>query len=213
VLNALIWGQRSSGAVPFSTFFVLCFLWFGISVPLVFVGSYFGSKAEPGAEPVRTNKIPRQVPEQVWYMSAPVTILVGGVLPFGAVFIELFFILTSMWLHQFYYVFGFLLVVLLILAVTCAEIAVVLCYFQLCSEDYHWWWRAFLTSGSSALYLFGYATFYFFTKLDITKAVSAALYFGYMFLFSYAFFVVTGTIGFAASLLFVRTIYASVKID
>jgi transmembrane 9 superfamily protein 2/4 len=26
--------------------------------------------------------------------------LVGGVLPFGAVFIELFFILTSMWLQQ-----------------------------------------------------------------------------------------------------------------
>lgn len=26
--------------------------------------------------------------------------MVGGVLPFGAVFIELFFILTSMWLHQ-----------------------------------------------------------------------------------------------------------------
>ncbi len=213
VLNTLIWGQRSSGAVPFGTLFVLFFLWFGISVPLVFVGSYFGSKVEPPADPVRTNKIPRQVPEQPWYMSAPVTVLVGGILPFGAVFIELFFILTSMWLHQFYYVFGFLLIVLLILAVTCAEIAVVLVYFQLCAEDYNWWWRAFFTPGSSALYLFGYATFYFFTKLDITKGVSAALYFGYMFLFSYAFFVVTGTVGFLASLWFVRSIYASVKID
>jgi transmembrane 9 superfamily protein 2/4 len=126
VLNALIWGQRSSGAVPFGTFFVLCFLWFGVSVPLVFVGAYFGARADVAPDPVRTNKIPRQVPEQPWYLSAPVTILVGGILPFGAVFIELFFILTSMWLHQFYYVFGFLLVVLLILAVTCAEIAVVL---------------------------------------------------------------------------------------
>ena len=96
---------------------------------------------------------------------------------------------------------------------TCAEISVVLTYFQLCGEDYHWWWRSFLTSGSSALYLFIYCAFYFATKLDITKPVSAALYFGYMFLFSYAFFVVTGTIGFLASLWFVRAIYASVKID
>ena len=80
VLNTLIWGQHSSGAVPFGTLFVLCFLWFGISVPLVFVGAYFGARAEPLADPVRTNKIPRQIPEQPLYMSAPVTILLGGVL-------------------------------------------------------------------------------------------------------------------------------------
>ena len=60
--------------------------------------------------------------------------LVGGVLPFGAVFIELFFILTSVWLHQFYYLFGFLALVFVILCLTCAEITIVLCYFQLCSE-------------------------------------------------------------------------------
>ncbi|KAL0010696.1 hypothetical protein SO802_005804 [Lithocarpus litseifolius] len=42
ILNAVIWGQRSSGAVPFGTMFALVFLWFGISVPLVFVGSYVG---------------------------------------------------------------------------------------------------------------------------------------------------------------------------
>ena len=39
-----VWGQKSSGAVPFGTLFALCFLWFGISVPLVFIGSYFGYK-------------------------------------------------------------------------------------------------------------------------------------------------------------------------
>ena len=45
---------------------------------------------------MRTNKIPRQVPEQPWYMHPAFSILIGGILPFGAVFIELFFILTSM---------------------------------------------------------------------------------------------------------------------
>jgi len=45
-LNLLVWGQKSSGAVPFSTLFALCFLWFGISVPLVFIGSYFGYKKQ-----------------------------------------------------------------------------------------------------------------------------------------------------------------------
>lgn len=213
ILNALIWGQKSSGAIPFGTMFVLMFLWFGISVPLVFVGSYFGYKKPAAEDPVRTNKIPRQIPEQAWYMRPVFSILIGGILPFGAVFIELFFILTSIWLNQFYYIFGFLFIVFLILIVTCAEITIVLCYFQLCSEDYHWWWRAYLTSGSSAVYLFLYATFYFFTKLDITKVVSGILYFGYMVIISYSFFVLTGTMGFYACYWFVRMIYGSVKVD
>uniref|UniRef100_A0A0D6R1M1 Transmembrane 9 superfamily member n=1 Tax=Araucaria cunninghamii TaxID=56994 RepID=A0A0D6R1M1_ARACU len=213
VLNALIWGEKSSGAVPFGTMFALVFLWFGISVPLVFVGSYFGYKKPAIEDPVRTNKIPRQIPEQAWYMRPFFSILIGGILPFGAVFIELFFILTSIWLHQSYYIFGFLFIVFVILIITCAEITIVLCYFQLCSEDYHWWWRSYLTAGSSAFYLFLYATFYFFTKLEITKLVSGILYFGYMTIISYAFFVLTGTIGFYACFWFVRMIYSSVKID
>ncbi|CAK7356852.1 unnamed protein product [Dovyalis caffra] len=154
-----------------------------------------------------------QVPEQAWYMKPAFSILIGGILPFGAVFIELFFILTSIWLNQFYYIFGFLFIVFVILLITCAEITIVLCYFQLCSEDYHWWWRSYLTAGSSALYLFLYSIFYFFTKLEITKFVSGVLYFGYMIIISYAFFVLTGTIGFYACFWFVRKIYSSVKID
>ena len=54
---------------------------------------------------------------------------------------------------------------LLILVVTCSEIAVVLCYFQLCNEDYEWWWRSFLTAGSSGFYLFAYSIMYFFTQV------------------------------------------------
>ncbi|KAL8137364.1 hypothetical protein V2J09_003365 [Rumex salicifolius] len=204
ILNALIWGQKSSGAVPFGTMFALVVLWFGISVPLVFIGSYLGFRSKTIDDPVKTNKIPRQIPEQAWYMNPVFSILIGGILPFGAVFIELFFILTSIWLNQFYYIFGFLFIVFIILLVTCAEITIVLCYFQLCSEDYLWWWRSYLTSGSSALYLFLYAAFYFFTKLEITKPVSGILYFGYMLIASYAFFVLTGAIGFFACLWFTR---------
>lgn len=212
-LNFLGWGQKSSGAAPFGTLLALIFLWFGISVPLTFIGSYFGYRRSVDEEPVRTNKIPRQVPEQPWYMHPLFSVLVGGILPFGAVFIELFFILTSMWMHQFYYLFGFLALVFIILVITCAEITVVLTYFQLCSEDYHWWWRSYLTSGCSALYLFLYSMYYFYTKLDIDKLVPAMMYFGYMTMVSVSFFALTGTIGFYACYIFVRRIYSAVKID
>ena len=36
-------------------------------------------------------------------------------------------------MHQFYYLFGFLGLVFIILIITCAEITIVLAYFQLCS--------------------------------------------------------------------------------
>lgn len=74
-------------------------------------------------------------------------------------------------------------------------------------------WRAYFTSGSSAAYLFLYSLFYFYTKLDITKVVPMIMYFSYMLVVSYAFFCLTGTIGFFATYVFVRRIFASVKID
>jgi transmembrane 9 superfamily protein 2/4 len=149
-------------------------------------------------------------------MKAAPSVLMGGVLPFGVVFVELFFILSSIWQHRFYYLFGFMFLVLMILLVTCAEISVVMAYFQLCSEDYHWWWRSFFTSGASALYLFLYASYYFLTRVHIAKSatfISALIFFGYMFVVSYAFMVITGFVGFIATYFFVRTIYASIKVD
>lgn len=84
--------------------------------------------------PVRTNQIPRQIPEQSIYTQPLPGIIMGGVLPFGCIFIQLFFILNSIWSSQTYYMFGFLFLVFLILVVTCSETTVLLCYFHLCAE-------------------------------------------------------------------------------
>merc|ERR1712232_1489107 len=206
-------GQKSSGAVPFGTFFALLVLWFGISVPLVYLGAFFGYRRPKIEPPTKTNMIPRTVPEHAWYTQPVFSVLIGGLLPFGAVFIELFFILSSIWLHQYYYVFGFLLIVFLILLITCAEITIVMCYFQLCAEDYQWWWRSFLTSGSSGLYLFIYSIIYMSTKMVMTRGVSILLYCGYMLIAAYSFFMLTGAVGFIACFLFVRSIYGAVKVE
>merc|ERR1711966_102103 len=113
-----------------------------------------------------------------------------------------FFIMSSLWQHQFYYLFGFLALVLLILMVTCAEISIALTYFQLTSEDYNWWWRSFFSSASSALYVFLYSILYFTSRLQIEKPVSTLIYFGYMFLSSTIFLLLTGSIGTVASFFF-----------
>lgn len=55
--------------VPFPTMVALLCMWFGISLPLVYLGYYFGFRKQPYDNPVRTNQIPRQIPEQRWYMN------------------------------------------------------------------------------------------------------------------------------------------------
>ena len=212
-MDMVLWYCNSSGAIPFTTMLIVGLLWFGVSVPLVFAGSHLGFKADVIDNPTKTNLMPRGVPSQPWYMHSVFSIAFGGMLPFGAVFIEIFYIMSSLWLNQFYYVVGFLAIIFCILGITCAEVTIVLAYFQLCGEDYHWWWRSYMTSGSVAVYLFGYSFVYFYTQLTIGKLAPTMMYFGYMFIVSVLFFVVTGTVGFYATFWFIRTIYAAVKID
>lgn len=59
--------------------------------------------------------------------------------------------------------------------------------------------------------------FFFFNlllfQLDIVEFIPSLLYFGYTALMVLSFWLLTGTIGFYAAYMFVRKIYAAVKID
>ena len=103
--------------------------------------------------------------------------------------------------------------VLVILVITCSEITIVMCYFQLCNEDYNWWWRSFLSAGSSGGYLFLYSVWYYLSKLSISGFVPTMLYFTYMAMASITFFLLTGSIGFFSCFWFVRKIYGAIKVD
>jgi len=213
VMNLVLWYKGSSAAIPFLTLVALLALWFGVSVPLTFVGAFFGFRKRAMEHPVRTNQIPRQIPDQSFYTQPIPGIVMGGILPFGCIFIQLFFVLSSIWSSQIYYMYGFLFLVFLILIITCSETTILLCYFHLCAEDYHWWWRSFLTSGFTAFYLFVYCVHYFVTKLEIEGAASTFLFIGYTSMMVFLFFLLTGTIGFFACFWFTRKIYSVVKVD
>jgi transmembrane 9 superfamily protein 2/4 len=50
-------------------------------------------------------------------------------------------------------------------------------------------------------------------QLDITSAISSTVYFGYMAMAAWAFFLMTGSIGFFACLSFVNRIYSAIKVS
>jgi len=212
ILNMITVKHNSGDAVPFHSMVTLMFLWFGISTPLVFFGAFVGFKKNAIEFPVKTSHIPRQIPDQPWFMNIIPTLIIGGIMPFGSCFLELYFIMSSVWMHQYYYVFGILLLVFLILLLTCAEVTTLYNYFLLCGEDYQWWWRSFTTGGSIALYIFGYSIFYF-KNMETNSAASYALYFGYMGVVSSMVFLMTGSVGLYTSLYFNKIIFGSIKID
>ncbi|KND87919.1 Transmembrane 9 superfamily member 7 [Tolypocladium ophioglossoides CBS 100239] len=171
MLNLFVWAQASSTAIPFGTLIAILLLWLCIQVPLVLAGSYYGYlKAGAWEHPTRTAALPRQVPHQAWYIKSLQSILLAGLIPFAVIFIELLFVFQSVWQDKsgYYYVFGFLAVVSVILVVTIAEVTVVTVYIQLCSENYHWWWQSFLVGGGSAVWVFGYCAWYYLFKLHIS---------------------------------------------
>ncbi|KAJ7536739.1 hypothetical protein O6H91_12G080500 [Diphasiastrum complanatum] len=212
LLNFLLWGSKSTGAIPFSLYLIILALWFCISVPLTLLGGYLGSKPEHISFPVRTNQILREIPRQKY--PSWLLIVGAGTLPFGTIFIELFFIMSSIWLGRVYYVFGFLFIVLILLVVVCAEVSVILTYMHLCVEDWCWWWKAFFSSGSVALYVFLYAVNYLVFDLHkLSGSVSTILYIGYSLLMALALMIASGTIGLLVSFYFVHYLFSSVKLD
>ncbi|KAI0045275.1 Nonaspanin TM9SF [Auriscalpium vulgare] len=213
LLNLFLITAHSSGAVPFGTMLLIVLLWFGISAPLSAVGAYFGSKHGGVSHPVRVNPIPRQIPPPPKYLRPWAATLLAGILPFGAAFVELYFVLSSLFASRAYYAFGFLALTAGVVALTTATVTILFSYFILCAEEYRWHWRAFLTGGGSSFWLLAYGLFYWASRLSLDSFSSVILYLGYLFLLSILNFLVTGTIGFLATYWAVRRLYSSIRID
>ena len=192
LLNLFVWARQASGAVPFGTMLALVCIWFLISVPLSLAGSWLGFKHKVVETPVRTNQIPRQIPPASGYLRPLPSMLIVGVLPFGAIFVELYFVMNSIWVNKVYYMFGFLFLCYGLMIITCAAVTVLMIYFLLCAENYHWQWRAFCTAGASAAYVFAYALLYWAKVLTFGSWTSGVLYLGYSALISVLFFVLSG---------------------
>lgn len=101
VLNTIAIFYRSLAAIPFGTMVVIFVLWAFISFPLVLLGTVVGRNWSGAPNnPCRVKTIPRPIPEKKWYLTPSVISLMGGLLPFGSIFIEMYFVFTSFWNYK-----------------------------------------------------------------------------------------------------------------
>lgn len=120
------------------------------------------------------------------------SILLTGILPFGAIFVELYFIMTSLWTNKIYYMFGFLFLCYGLMIITSAATTVLLVYFLLCAENYQWHWRAFMGAGMTGGYVFVNALIFWATRVSFGGLTGAVLYVGYSALIAFVVFILTG---------------------
>ncbi|KAF3493559.1 hypothetical protein DY000_02057673 [Brassica cretica] len=73
--------------------------------------------------------------------------------------------------------------------------------------------RSFLCGGSTGLFIYAYCLYYYYARSDMSGFMQTSFFFGYMACICYGFFLMLGTVGFRAALLFVRHIYRSIKCE
>ena len=101
VLNTIAIFYGSLAAIPFGTMVVVFILWAFISFPLALLGTVVGRNwSGTPNNPCRVKTIPRPIPEKKWYLTPSVIALMGGLLPFGSIFIEMYFVFTSFWNYK-----------------------------------------------------------------------------------------------------------------
>ena len=216
VANVMLRSVKASSAVSFASGAILTGMWLVVSVPLALVGASIGFSADPWSNPngIVSSVEPRPLPANLpWWLSDGVCFLLPALIPLGTAFLELRFILASLWQGIVYYVFGFLSVVFFLSILAAALTSVVVVYYRLCAEHYDWWWVSFAAPGGFGLPLLGYFLYYLATQLTIRTGVAMTLYVLYMTLIAVAYGLLMGAVGFLASYLFIRKIYTSIKLE
>ncbi|XP_073308913.1 transmembrane 9 superfamily member 1-like [Primulina huaijiensis] len=214
ILNTVAIFYGSLAAIPFGTMVVVFVIWAFISFPLALLGTVLGRNWSGAPNnPCRVKTIPRPIPVKKWYLKPFVVSMMGGLLPFGSIFIEMYFVFTSFWNYKVYYVYGFMLLVFLILMIVTVCVTIVGTYFLLNAENYHWQWTSFCSAASTAVYVYLYSIYYYSMKTKMSGFFQTSFYFGYTLMFCLGLGILCGAIGYLGSNLFVRRIYRNIKCD
>merc|ERR1719498_1616130 len=165
--------------VPFQHMLLVGLLFLVLCVPLHALGTLLGRKSAANATfPCRVHHLKRPIPTKHWAFTPAMT-AISGIVPFGCLFIEMYFILSAVWSHnKVYYVYGFMLAVMVLLCLVLVCVSITCVYVLLNAEDYRWAWHSFLCCGATSFYVFIYSLYYYYNSTQMTGFLQWAYYFG-----------------------------------
>ncbi|AYU77206.1 endomembrane protein, putative [Leishmania donovani] len=196
---------------------VLC-LWVFVAYPLCLAGvlcsRYVFRRTERRRNIPHVNQIPRLIPRPPRKLLAPrYLLLVSGILPFIAVFVEFSFVFTSIWSLRPFHFYGFLTVTAIFYIVVTACVSVVATFVLLSTENHYWKWMSIGFGASCAAYTFAYAVFFYLFKTSMHGPFMLVLYYSYCFVIMLFLALIGGTVSYFAASYFVKAIYAQAKND
>mmetsp|Transcript_105213 Transcript_105213/g.280086 ORF Transcript_105213/g.280086 Transcript_105213/m.280086 type:complete len:646 (-) Transcript_105213:109-2046(-) len=205
---------RATMTVPFKTILIILVLFVVLCVPLHTAGTLLGRRAAADrAFPCRVHHLKRPIPTKHWLFT-PAMIVTAGLVPFGCLFIEMYFILSAVWSHnKIYYVYGFMLAILLLLCLVIVCVSITCTYVLLNAEDYRWQWQSFLCCGATSVYVFVYTIHYFYNSTQMSGFLQTVYYFGTSLNFCVGLGLFCGALGFAGASKFVFLIYSNIKAE
>ena len=131
----------------------------------------------------------------------------------SSIYVELYFILSSIWKYKMYcvWIYLFLSAILLFIIVSC--LTSIILYFRLNAENYKWQWVSFLGPFGIFFFVFGYCIVFYVQKLYHDGTLQLIYYLSFSFELSLIIGAMCGFIGFFASNYFVRFLFRTLKVD
>lgn len=220
ILNFFVWAQQLSMAIPFGTI-VSTLLFLGlVAIPLGAFGGYYANsrRFDPKSFLVTVSGTPLEKPvikgrKYIWITNPVLSTVVFGILPFMLIYVELTYVFHSLWIdNTTYYMYGFLLLSLVLLVILVAECTIVAIFISLAVyNDPNWQWLAFRCGALVGGYVMAYATYYFFMFLDVTEFTSILIYFCYMGLTLMCLGVACGALAVLVGLVFIKRVFGAIK--
>nr|CAN77106.1 hypothetical protein VITISV_037096 [Vitis vinifera] len=231
ILNTIAIFYGSLAAIPFGTMVVVFVIWAFISFPLALLGTVVGRnwsgapnnpcpRKDHSSSNSREEMVSHTICRQCLHLPRGTAANnFGGILNIDEGVLSCEFVckhfpcFKNLDYLEVYYVYGFMLLVFMILMIVTVCVTIVGTYFLLNAENYHWQWTSFFSAASTAFYVYFYSIYYYYMKTKMSGFFQTSFYFGYTLMLCLGLGILCGAVGFLGSNLFVRRIYRNIKCD